>query len=61
MSGPEMGRQEGRFQTSIRLPEELHDKLVAEAEMRDVSVNFLINRAIVRYLDQLIPLEEMGL
>lgn len=44
-------RREKRVSTQVRLPESLHAQLVAQAEERDVSVNFLINRALTRYLD----------
>ena len=40
-----------RVQTVVRLPESLHGQLVEQAEERDVSVNFLINRAVTRYLE----------
>ena len=43
--------REKRVATQVRLPESLHAQLVEQAEKRDVSVNFLINRALVRYLD----------
>ena len=44
-------RAEKRVSTQVRLPESLHAQLVDQAEKRDVSVNFLINRALTRYLD----------
>jgi predicted HicB family RNase H-like nuclease len=42
---------EPRISTAIRLPESLHERLKREALERDVSVNYLINRAIAQYLD----------
>lgn len=40
-----------RITTALRLPVDLHGRLKAEADGRDVSVNWLITRAIERYLD----------
>lgn len=48
---------EGRVPVSARLPEHLHARLVAAAQERDVSVNFLLTRAVERYLVNLKPVE----
>lgn len=40
-----------RVPTTVRLPESLHSQLVEQADARDASVNFLINRAVTRYLE----------
>lgn len=52
-----MGRprtcEEPRVATAIRLPASLHDELQAVASERDVSVNFLVTRAVVHYLQRL--------
>lgn len=45
--------------TNMRLPRELHDRLVQAAAEREVSVNWLAKRAIEHYLDRLIPVDEM--
>jgi hypothetical protein len=50
-----------RISTAVRLKSELHERLVVEAEARDLSVNSLINRAISEFLDDLIPVEELVL
>lgn len=42
-----------RVSTAVRLPETLHARLVEAAEMRDVSVNYLITRAVERFLKEL--------
>lgn len=34
----------------MRLPESLHHQLQDQAELRDVSVNFLVVRAVAKYL-----------
>ncbi len=52
-----MGRprmyDEPRVATAIRLPSSLRDELQAAAIERDVSVNFLVTRAVAAYLRQL--------
>ncbi|MGI8796789.1 MAG: toxin-antitoxin system HicB family antitoxin [Acidimicrobiia bacterium] len=49
-----MGRpkvyEEQRVTTAVRIPESTHEKLREEARERDVSVNYLIVRAVERYL-----------
>lgn len=47
-----------RVATSIRLPRDLLDRLTEEAEWRDLSVNYLITKAVSRYLAGLKPLED---
>jgi len=46
---------EARITTALRLPRPLHARLKVEADERDVSVNWLITRAIERYLDAHAP------
>ena len=52
-----MGRpkiyEEPRVATAIRLPVSLRDELQAAAIERDVSVNFLVTRAVLDYLRRL--------
>ncbi|MCQ3811395.1 MAG: hypothetical protein KTV68_12675 [Acidimicrobiia bacterium] len=48
-----MSRQrtsEKRIATAVRFPESLHHELQDQADMRDVSVNFLVVRAVAKYL-----------
>ena len=52
-------RYDRRTTTAIRLPDDLHDRLVAAAAERDVSANFLVNKAVAQFLDRLIPIDEM--
>lgn len=42
-----------RVATAVRLPHELHQRLQEHAEMRDVSVNWLVTRAVEQFVDQL--------
>lgn len=42
-----------RVATAIRIPAKLHAELQEHAEMRDVSVNFLITRAIEQFIEGL--------
>ena len=44
---------------AVRMPPELHERLVAEAEDREVSANWMMNRAIEEFLDRLIPTDEL--
>lgn len=48
-----------RTTTAIRFSPELHELLAAEAEARDVSMNWLVNKAVEDYLARLIPADEM--
>jgi len=46
---------EARRATAVRLPVSLHERLRAEADLRLVSANLLIERAISEFLDRLPP------
>ena len=48
---------EPRVATAIRLPTSLHGELQSAATERDVSVNFLVTRAVSSFLAQLPPAE----
>ncbi len=50
-----------RVSTSIRLPVDLHQRLSVAAEERELSVNYLVNKAIADFLDRLIPADEIML
>lgn len=50
-----------RTATAIRFPEELHNELVRAAEERDLSINYLVVRAVEDYLPRLIPADEFSL
>ena len=56
-----MGRpriyDEPRVATAIRLPSSLRAELQTVAMQRDVSVNFLVTRAVDSYLRQLPPVD----
>ncbi len=47
---PRRTSSEKRVATAVRLPEGLHEELQRQAELRDVSVNFLVVRAVTQYL-----------
>ncbi len=49
-SMPRQRNTEQRVATAVRLPESLHHQLQDQAELRDVSVNFLVVRAVAKYL-----------
>jgi hypothetical protein len=44
-----------RISTAVRLPVELHSELQRQADERDVSVNYLVTKAISFYLETLDP------
>lgn len=50
-----------RSTTAIRLPPDLHDRLKAAAEERDLSMNYLIVKALEDFLPRLIPASELRL
>lgn len=50
-----------RTTTAVRFRPELHDRLVIEAEARDTSMNWLVNKAVEYFLDRLIPPDEVVL
>jgi HicB family len=56
MSRPKV-YDEPRVATAIRLPTSLHEELQSAATQRDVSVNFLVTRAVSSYLAQLPPVD----
>jgi hypothetical protein len=49
-----------RVSTAVRLPSELHAELQRQAHERDVSVNFLITRAVDHYLRELGPADPLA-
>ena len=50
-----------RTVTAVRLPEELHRELRTAADDRDLSINYLIVKAVEEFLPRLIPAEELRL
>jgi predicted transcriptional regulator len=50
-----------RTATAIRFSPETHERLRIAAEERDLSINFLVNRAVEDYLERLLPPDEMRL
>jgi len=60
MARPKVHHQK-RVTTAIRVPEDLHGRLARAAEERELSVNYLVVRAIEDFLQRLIPAEEMKL
>ena len=50
---------DGVVTSGMRLPKDLHARLLAAADERDVSANWLVKRALEDYLDRLIPVDEV--
>lgn len=48
-----------RSATAIRFPADLHAQLHKAADERDVSVNWLVNRAVRELLPRLLPVDEI--
>ena len=40
-----------RIQTAVRIPAEAYEELQRQSDLRDVSINWLIVRAVTRYLN----------
>ena len=47
--------------TAVRFTPELHARLTTAATERDLSINWLVNRAVEEFLDHLIPVAELRL
>ncbi len=43
---------------AVRLEPALDERLKAEARLRNVSANLLINRAVADFLDRLVPVDD---
>lgn len=50
-----------RTTTAIRFPAELHDALAAAANERDLSMNYLVVKAVEDFLPRLVPVDEFRL
>ena len=50
-----------RTATAIRFPDDLHDRLRVAADERDLSINYLVVKAVEDLLDRLIPANELKL
>lgn len=47
-----------RVTTAIRFERDLHERLDVAAAERDVSINWLVTRAVEQFLDRLVPVDE---
>lgn len=50
-----------RTTTAVRFPDELHKRLRQAAAERDLSINFMVVRAVEDFLGRLLPPEEIKL
>ena len=50
-----------RTTTAIRFPDELHEQLRRAADERDLSINYLVVKAVQQFLPNLIPADELTL
>lgn len=48
-----------RTSTGVRFDPELYAELLKAADERDVSMNWLVNRAVREFLDRLLPVDEI--
>jgi predicted HicB family RNase H-like nuclease len=60
MATPKLTKDQ-RTATAIRFPEQLHEQLVQAADERDLSVNYIVVRAVQDFLPRLIPANEFKL
>lgn len=51
--------EDDRVSTSIRFDRNLHERLLAAATEREISVNWLVNRAVADFLERLLPPDEI--
>jgi predicted transcriptional regulator len=56
-----MASPKSRTTTAIRFPDPLHERLKEAADERDLSINFLVVKAVEDFLDRLVPAEEFRL
>jgi predicted transcriptional regulator len=59
MSRP--NRNGHRINTAIRFPDDLHAQLLQAASDRDLSMNWLVVKAVEDYLSRLLPADEIKL
>ncbi len=50
-----------RTTTAIRFPDSLHERLKEAADERDLSINFLVVKAVEDFLERLVPASEFRL
>lgn len=50
-----------RVNTAIRFDADVHARLVEAADERDLTVNWMVNRAVSEFLDRLLPVAEFSL
>lgn len=50
-----------RVTTAIRFPPDVLERLREEADVRGVSINWLVSRAIEEFLPRLVPVDELRL
>jgi predicted transcriptional regulator len=53
------GVHDKRTATAIRFKPETHARVAQAALERDLSINYIVNRAVEEFLDRLIPADEV--
>jgi predicted HicB family RNase H-like nuclease len=56
-----MASSKNRMTTAIRFPEAIHEQLKEAADERDLSINFLVVKAVEEFLERLVPASEFRL
>lgn len=59
MSGRPRSEPDDRVTTNVRLPKDLHARLVDAASERQVSANLLMTVAVRELLDRLLPVDDI--
>jgi predicted transcriptional regulator len=54
-----MGDKKKRYNTAIRFPDDVHRQLVEAAADHQVSINWLVNRAVAEFLPRLLGSDEV--
>ena len=53
------GPAKPRTTTAIRFPPELHEKLTQAAADRDLSINYIVVKAVEQFVERLLPVDEI--
>lgn len=61
MATPRSTRPKAKLATAIRFPEEVHERLRAAADERDLSLNYMVVKAVEDFLERLIPADQLRL
>ncbi len=61
MRNTDTAPKKDRTATAIRFPDDVHERLRIAADERDLSINYLVVKAVEDFLTRLIPANELKL